>query len=130
MRESRRISIRQYRAQKGCVKARGLYGNGSDFQQLVLLYLARNVPHDIDDSSGGSARRTRILDLPDCVVASPEAADGKQRYSTLESRFPTWRPSLLFCLQMVYPRLMVGHGHGNITPVPADVTNAVDGELA
>ena len=49
---------------KGKLKARGLYGQDTEFTPHFLLYLASNVPIDIDDSSGGSARRTRILDLP------------------------------------------------------------------
>ena len=88
------------------------------------------MPFDIDDSSGGSARRARISDLPFCVVERIEAANEKQRDSTVESRFFAWRPSLFFFLRSVFHRLMVGQCHGNITPVPADVTDAVDDELA
>ena len=70
------------------------------------------------------------MDLPYCFVESAEAANEKQRDSTMESRFPAWRPSLFFFLRLVFQLLMVGKCHGNITPVPADVTDAVDDELA
>ena len=49
---------------KGKLKARGLYGADVEFSPHFLVYICTNVPVDIDDSSGGSARRTRILDLP------------------------------------------------------------------
>ena len=48
----------------------------------------------------------------------------------MESRFPAWRPSLFLFLRLVSHRLVVGKCHGNITPVPADVVDAVDDELA
>ena len=37
---------------KGKLKARGLYGRDEEFNPHFLLYLASNVPIDIDDSSG------------------------------------------------------------------------------
>lgn len=78
----------------------------------------------------GSARRTRRLDQPDCVVERPEAANEKQRYSTMASTCPAWRPSLFCFLRWAPHRRMVGSSHGNITPVPAGVTDAMDHELA
>ena len=81
---------------KGKLKARGLYGQDTEFPPHFLLYLASNVPVDIDDSSGGSARRTRILDLPFNFVETPQAANEKQKDANFEAQFASWRPSLFF----------------------------------
>ena len=59
----------------------------------------------------------------------PQAANEKQRDSGLELQFPSWRASLFFLLRLVYLRLMAGKCQGNITPVPAEVTEAVEEEL-
>ena len=114
---------------KGKLKARGLYGQDSEFPPHFLLYLASNVPVDIDDSSGGSARRTRILDLPFNFVETPQAANEKQKDANLEAQFASWRPSLFFFLGLVYARFLQGRNQTNVTPVPPEVSEAVEEEL-
>ena len=47
----------------------------------------------------------------------------------MELRFPSWRPSFFLLLRQVYLRLMLGKCRGSITPVPAEVTEAVEDEL-
>jgi hypothetical protein len=114
---------------KGTLKARGLYGKDEEFAPHFLLYLASNVPVDIDDSSGGSARRTRILDLPFNFVEEPRDANEKQRNSDLERHFPAWRASLFFLIKDVYCHFLKDHPQSNITPVPPEVMEAVEEEL-
>ena len=114
---------------KGKLKARGLYGKDEEFEPHFLLYLASNVPVDIDDSSGGSARRTRILDLPFNFVEEPRDANEKQRNSDLERRFPAWRPALFFLIKEVYLHFLKDHPQSNITPIPPEVMEAVEEEL-
>ena len=114
---------------KGALKARGLYGRDEEFPPHFLLYLASNVPVDIDDSSGGSARRTRILDLPNNYVEAPLAANERQRDATIEDRFEAWRPSLFLLLRLIYLRFLRERPQSNITPVPQEVTEAVEEEL-
>ena len=114
---------------KGKLKARGLYGKDEEFEPQFLLYLASNVPVDIDDSSGGSARRTRILDLPFNFVEEPRDANERQRNSELEQLFPGWRPSFFFLLLQVFTRFLKDRPQSNITPVPVEVLDAVEEEL-
>jgi hypothetical protein len=114
---------------KGKLKARGLYGQDTEFPPHFLLYLASNVPVDIDDSSGGSARRTRILDLPFNFVETPQAANEKQKDANLEAQFASWRPSLFFLLCQVYARFLRVRNQTNVTPVPQEVSEAVEEEL-
>jgi len=114
---------------KGKLKARGLYGQDMEFPPHFLLYLASNVPVDIDDSSGGSARRTRILDLPFNFVETPQAANEKQKDANLEAQFASWRPSFFFLLCQVYARFLRDRNQTNVTPVPPEVSEAVEEEL-
>jgi hypothetical protein len=114
---------------KGKLKARGLYGRDEEFSPHFLLYLCSNVPVDLDDSSGGSARRTRILDLPFNFVEDPEAANEKLKDAALELRFESWRPTLFFLLCLVYRRFLKGRNQTNVTPVPQEIREAVDEEL-
>ena len=64
-----------------------MYGRDDEFSPHFLLYLATNTPVDIDDNSGGSARRTRILDLPFNFVEDPQAANEKRKDANLELQF-------------------------------------------
>jgi len=111
------------------LKARGLYGQDIEFPPHFLLYLASNVPIDIDDSSGGSARRTRILDLPFQFVESPQAANERQKDATMEAQFASWRHSFFFLLWQVYARFLRDRNQTNVTPVPIEVSEAVEAEL-
>ena len=86
---------------KGKMKARGLYGQNVEFNPQFLLYLCSNVPVDIDDSSGGSARRTRILDLPFNFVEQPNTANEKQKDANIEASFVQWRGHL-FWLSLIH----------------------------
>ena len=72
---------------KGKLKARGLWGKDSEFSPHFLLYSASNVPIELDDSSGGSARRTRILDLPFNFVETPQAANERAAAEVREACF-------------------------------------------
>ena len=114
---------------KGKLKARGLYGQDIEFPPHFLLYLASNVPVDIDDSSGGSARRTRILDLPFQFVESPQAANERQKDANMEAQFASWRHSFFFLLCQVYARFLRDRNQTNVTPVPIEVSEAVEAEL-
>ncbi len=113
---------------KGMIKARGLYGKDEEFSPHFLLYMASNVPVEIDDSSGGCARRTRIVDLPFNFVESPQEANERQRDAGIEGCFPAWRAGLFHLLFEVYTRFLQ-RPQSNITPVPQDVQEAVDEEL-
>ena len=114
---------------KGKIKARGLYGKDEEFSPHFLLYLASNVPVDLDDSSGGSARRTRIVDLPFNFVEAPEAANEKLRDAALEQQFAAWRPGFFYYLSQVYCRFLKDQNQANVTPVPPDIAEAVDAEM-
>jgi hypothetical protein len=114
---------------KGSLKARGLYGKDEEFKPHFLLYIASNVPMDIDDSSGGSARRTRILDLPYNFVEDPVAANEKRKDANLEAQFASWRPSFFYLLCQVYARFLRGRNQTNVTPVPLEVSDAVGEEM-
>ena len=114
---------------KGVIKARGLYGKDEEFSPHFLLYMASNVPVEIDDSSGGSARRTRIIDLPFNFVENPQEANERQRDAGIEELFPAWRAGLFHLLLEVYNRFLRGRPQSNITPVPQDIQEAVDEEL-
>ena len=114
---------------KGVIKARGLYGKDEEFAPHFLLYLASNVPVDIDDSSGGSARRTRILDLPFNFVEDPQSANERPRDAGIEAHFPAWRAGFFDLLLAVYKRFLRERPQSNITPVPQAVADAVDEEL-
>ena len=114
---------------KGKIKARGLYGKDDEFSPHFLVYLASNVPVDIDDSSGGSARRTRILDLPFNFVENPEAANERRKDANLEAQFPEWNPTFFLLLRLVYRRFLMGRNQTNVTPVPQEVSEAVEEEL-
>ena len=114
---------------KGKLKARGLYGKDEEFSPHFLLYLATNTPVDIDDSSGGSARRTRILDLPFNFVEDPQAANERLKDANLELQFTAWRPAFFFFLCQIYARFLQERNQTNVTPVPADVSEAVEEEL-
>ena len=115
---------------KGKLKARALYGKDEEFSPQFILYLASNVPVDIDDSSGGSARRTRILDLPFNFVEDPQAANEKRKDANLELQFASWRPSFFFLLCQVYARFLQGRNQTNVTPAPMEVIEAVEDELS
>ena len=91
--------------------------------------MASNVPVDIDDSSGGSARRTRILDLPFNLVEEPQAGNERQRDAGIEASFPEWRPSLFHLLLIVSLRFPKDKPQSNITPVSQEVMEAVNEEL-
>ena len=84
---------------------------------------------DIDDSSGGSARRTRILDLPFNFVEQPNTANEKQKDASIEASFVQWRGHLFWYLGQVYARFLQGANQTNVTPVPQEVQEAVDDEL-
>jgi hypothetical protein len=114
---------------KGKLKSRGLYGKDEEFSPHFLLYLCSNVPVDLDDSSGGSARRTRILDLPFNFVEAPEAANEKRKDAALELKFDSWRATLFFLLRLVYRRFLKDKNQTNVTPVPQEVREAVEEEL-
>ena len=114
---------------KGKLKARGLYGQNVEFTPQFLLYLCSNVPVDIDDSSGGSARRTRILDLPFNFVEQPDTANEKQKDATIEASFVQWRGHLFWYLRQVYTRFLHGANQTNVTTVPQDVQESVDDEM-
>ena len=114
---------------KGKIKARGLWGKDDEFAPHFLLYLASNVPIELDDSSGGSARRTRILDLPYQFVEDPQTANERLKDAALELKFGDWNASMFTLLKMVYQRFLKGRNQTNVTPVPADVTEAVEDEL-
>ena len=114
---------------KGKLKARALYGRDEEFSPQFLLYLATNTPVDIDDSSGGSARRTRILDLPFNFVEDPQAANEKRKDANLELQFASWRPSFFYLLCQVYARFLRDRNQTNVTPVPPEVSEAVEEEL-
>ena len=114
---------------KGKMKARGLYGQNVEFNPQFLLYLCSNVPVDIDDSSGGSARRTRILDLPFNFVEQPNTANEKQKDANIEASFVQWRGHLFWFLCQVFARFLRGANQTNVTPVPQEVQEAVDDEL-
>jgi len=114
---------------KGKLKARGLWGKDSEFSPHFLLYLASNVPIDLDDSSGGSARRTRILDLPFNFVEVPQAANERQKDAALELSFGDWNPTFFTLLRLVYIRLLAGKNQTNVTPVPQEIVDAVEEEL-
>ena len=63
-------------------------------------------------------------------MEDPAAANERQRDAGLEQRFPDWRPSLFCLLRLVYEVCLKGRAQANITPVPADVCEAVEEELA
>ena len=113
---------------KGKLKARGLYGADVEFSPHFLVYLCSNVPVDIDDSSGGSARRTRILDLPFNFVEDPCAANERQKDVSLELQFPSWRSSFFALLVEVHQHFLT-RNQSNVTPVPPEVVDAVEEEL-
>jgi len=114
---------------KGKIEARGLYGKDDEFSPHFLAYLASNVPVDIDDSSGGSARRTRILDLPFNFVENPEAANERKKDANLEAYFPEWNPTFFLMLRLVYRRFLMGRNQTNVSPVSQEVSEAVEEEL-
>ena len=72
---------------KGLLKARTLYGCDTEFPPMFLLYLCTNSPLEIDDDSGGSARRTRILDLPFNFCIDPQAPNEKPIDPNVEDNF-------------------------------------------
>ena len=113
---------------KGKLKARGLYGADVEFSPHFLMYICTNVPVDIDDSSGGSARRTRILDLPFNFVEEPCAANERQKDVSLELQFPNWRSSFFALLVEVHQHFLT-RNQSNVTPVPPEVVDAVEEEL-
>ena len=76
-----------------------------------------------------SARRTRILDLPFNFVEEPRDANERQRDASIEEQFPAWRASMFFLLLQVYRRFLHGRPQSNVTPVPAEVSEAVEEEL-
>ena len=99
-----------------------------EFSPHFLVYLCSNVPVDIDDSSGGSARRTRILDLPFNFVEEPCAANERLKDVSLELQFPKWRASFFALLVEVHQHLLT-RDQSNVTPVPPEVVDAVEEEL-
>ena len=114
---------------KGKLKARGLYGQNVEFSPHFLVYLCSNVPVDLDDSSGGSARRTRILDLPFIFVEDPQAINEKRKDASIEASFPQWRPSLFFFLCQVCAIFLQDANQTNVSPVPPEVQSTVDENL-
>ena len=97
---------------------------------MFLLYLCTNSPLEIDDDSGGSARRTRILDLPFNFCIDPQAPNEKPIDPCIEDSFPGWRNDLFWLLWMVYQQFMQGRSIDTVYPVPNDVRETVDDELA
>lgn len=114
---------------KGKVKARGLFGKDQEFHPHFLMFLCSNVPIEIDDKSGGTTRRTKILDMPYNFVDTPEAANEKQKDPTIEDRFEEWNPSLFFLLMQIYKHLLKDSSYATVTPVPAEVVEAASEEL-
>ena len=70
------------------------------------MFLCSNVPIEIDDKSGGTTRRTKILDMPYNLVDAPEAANEKQKDPSIEDRFEDWNPSLFYLLMQIYKHLL------------------------
>ena len=111
---------------RGKIRTRGLYGRDDEFNPHFLLYLATNTPVDIDDNSGGSVRRTRIMDLPFNFVEDPQAANEKRTDANLELQFTAWRHSFFFLLCQVYARFLRYRNHTNVTPMPTNVSDAFE----
>ena len=114
---------------KGKVKARRCFGHDTEFSPHFLLYLATNVPLEKDDASKGSVRRTRVLDLPFNFVTEPQAANEKLMDASIESKFEAWNPSFFALLRAVYRVCLKGKSQTNVTPVPAEVSAAVEEEM-
>jgi hypothetical protein len=114
---------------KGTIRARMLYGKNIEFSPHYLLYMATNVPLDIDDKGKGAVRRTRVLDLPFNFVEEPREVNERLAEAGLEDRFPAWRPSTFALLRAVYRVFFKGREVTTITPVPADVAEAVQEEM-
>jgi hypothetical protein len=111
------------------MKARRLHGHDVEFSPHFLLYLATNVPLEIDDASKGAVRRTRVLYLPFNFVNDPQAANEKLMDAEIEANFETWNPSFFALLRAVYRCCLMNRSQTNVTPVPADVSAAVEEEL-
>jgi len=114
---------------KGKVKARGLFGKDQEFHPHFLMFLCSNVPIEIDDKSGGTTRRTRILDMPYNFVDAPDAANEKQKDPSIEDRFEEWNPSMFFLLMQLYERLLKDSRSSTVVPVPEEVAEAGSEEL-
>ena len=114
---------------KGKVKARGLFGKDQEFHPHFLMFLCSNVPIEIDDKSGGTTRRTKILDMPYNFVDAPEAANEKQKDPSIEDRFEDWNPSMFYLLMQIYKHLLKDSTFATVTPVPAEVVEAASEEL-
>ena len=114
---------------KGKVKARRCFGHDIELSPHFLLYLATNVPLEIDDASKGSVRRTRVLDPRYNFVNEPQAANEKLMNASIEANFEAWNPSFFALLRAVYRTCLRGKSQTNVTPVPAEVSAAVEGEM-
>ena len=114
---------------KGKVKARGLYGKDQAFVPHYLLFLCTNVPIDIDDKGGGTARRTRIIDMPYNFVDHPQAPNERQKDPDIENFFEAQNPCLFYLMLQVF-RILLAAPMDHVTPIPLDVQEAGAEELA
>ena len=62
-------------------------------------------------------------------MENPQAANERQKDAALELSFGDWNPTLFALLRLVYLRFLTARNQANVTPVPQDVTDAVEEEL-
>ncbi len=103
---------------KGKLKARGLYGKDLVFHPHYLVFLCSNVPIEIDDTSGGAVRRTRVLGMPYNFVDDPAAENERAKNGGIEDDFEKWNPSMFILLTKIYHVLLKESKATTVTPVP------------